>query len=142
MKTAEVTSVAPGDDDGGSRLRRFVVIVGDAALRIEDPALLLRLWSLLQATSEQLDSAALSPEGTPGVQRQLEVTRSELDRAVSPPLGAELRRVLPPHDAVPAAGALRIECAMLVGWVGSLVVQMLGALAAAHQRSQQMSPDR
>jgi hypothetical protein len=48
METAEVMSVAPGDDEDASRLRRFTVIVGDAAhggaaLRIEDPALLLRI---------------------------------------------------------------------------------------------------
>jgi hypothetical protein len=147
METAEVTSAAPADDEGASRLRRFIVIVGDtthggAALRIEDPALLLRLWLLLHATSDQLDSATLSSEGMPGVQRQLEAIRRELDRAVSPPLGAELRRVLPSHDAEPGAGALRIECAVLVSWVGSLVVQMLGALAVAQERSQRTSPDR
>jgi len=110
---------------GASRWR-FIVIVGDAAhgdaaLRIEDPALLLRLWSLLQATSDQLDSATLSPE----------VIRRELERAVSRTLDAELRRVLPSHDAIPGAGALRIECAMLVSWVGSLVVRLLGAIATA-----------
>jgi len=147
METAEVMSVAPGDDEDASRLRRFTVIVGDAAhggaaLRIEDPALLLRLWSLLRATSEQLDSATLSPEGMPGVQRQLEAIRRELEQAVSPPLAAELRQILPWHDTVPSAGALRIECAVLVSWVGSLVVQMLSALAVAQERSQRTSPGR
>lgn len=64
----------PSDDEAASRLRRFIVVVGDAAhggaaLRVEDPARLLRVWSLLRATSGQLDSAILSPEGMPGVQR-------------------------------------------------------------------------
>ena len=76
------------------------------------------------------------------MQRQLEAIRRELERAVSPPLAAELRRILPWQDAVPSAGALRIECAVLVSWVGSLVVQMLSALAAAQERSQRMSQGR
>jgi hypothetical protein len=147
METAEVTSKQPGNDQGAPRLGRFIVVVGEAAhggaaLRIEDPARLLRVWSFLQATSGQLDSATLSPEGTPGVQRQLEAIRRELERAVSPPLAAELRRILPWHDAVPSAGALRIERAVLVGWVGSLVGQMLSALAAVQERSQRMSQGR
>ena len=126
--------------------RRFVVIVGEpadggSAFRIEEPDRLLRVWSLLQATSEQLDGATLPPEGIPGVQRQLEAIHSELERAVSPSLAAELRRILPTHDAIPSAGALRIECAVLLSWVGSLVVQTLAALAAAHERLQNVSAD-
>jgi hypothetical protein len=34
---------------------------------------------------------------------------------------------------------LRIECAVLVGWVESLVVQMLTQLAAANERLRQVS---
>ena len=75
----------------------------------------------------------------PGVQRQLGVIRFETERAVSPPLVAELRRILPSHDSVPSGGALRIECAVLASWVEALVVQMLAALRAAHERSQQVS---
>ena len=59
------------------RCRRFVVIVGEpadggSAFRIENPDRLLRVWSLLQATREQLDSATLPPGGIPGLQRQLQ----------------------------------------------------------------------
>lgn len=127
--------------------RRFVVIVGEpadvgSAFRIEEPDRLLRIWLLLQATSEQLDRATLPPEGIPGLQRQLRAIRRELERAVSSPLAAELRRILPSDDAAPSAVALRIECAVLSSWAGSLVVQMLGAFAAAHERLQHVSMGR
>ena len=141
MEAVEITSRRPGKDGAVTPARRFVVIVGEpadggSAFRIEEPDRLLRVWALLQASSEQLDSATLPPEGIPGLQRQLQAIRSELERAVSPPLAAELRRILPSHDAIPSAGALRIECAVLLSWVGSLVVQTLAAIAAAHERLQ------
>ena len=144
MEAAEVTSRQPGKDGAVTPARRFVVIVGEPAdggseFRIEEPDRLLRVWSLLQATSEQLDGTTLPPEGIPALQRQLQAIHSELERAVSPPLAEELRRILPSHDAVPSAGALRIECAVLLSWVGSLVVQTLASLAAAHERVQHAS---
>jgi Protein of unknown function (DUF2587) len=144
METAEVTNRPPANDRAVTSARRFVVIVGepadgDSQFRIEEPDRLLRVWSLLQATCEQLDASTLPPEGIPGLQRQLQTIHSELERAVSPPLAAELRRILPSHDAVPSAGALRIECAVLSSWVGSLVVQTLAALAAAHEQMQHAS---
>jgi len=118
----------------------FVVIVGDpgdggSAFRIEDPARLLRVWSLVRAARAQLDSAALAPEGMPGLQRQLQAIRREFELAVSPPLAAELGRILPSHDAAASAGALRIESAVLESWLSSLVLQMLGILAAAPERA-------
>jgi Protein of unknown function (DUF2587) len=142
METAEVTSRQPEDAEVAQPMPRFVVIVGDpadggSAFRIENPARLLRVWSLLRATREQLDSAALPPAGMPGLQRQLQSIRRELELAVSPPLVAEFRRILPSHDATPSAGALRIESAAMESWVGSLVVHMLGVFAGAPERSQQ-----
>lgn len=147
MEAAEVTSRQPGKDGAATPARRFVVIVGEpanggSAFWIEEPDRLLRVWALLQATSEQLDGATLPPEGIPGLQRQLQAIHSELERAVSPALAAELRRILPWHDATPSAGALRIECAVLSSWVGSLVVQTLAALAAAHERLQHVGAGR
>jgi Protein of unknown function (DUF2587) len=145
----DTTSQTPDDDDAAAAtpLRRYVVIVGERAnsgstFRIEDPARLLRVYSLLQAILGQLEGATLPAEGMPGVQRQLGVIRFETERAVSPPLVAELRRILPSHDSVSSAGALRIECAVLASWVEALVVQMLAAIRAARERSQQVSARR
>jgi hypothetical protein len=68
------------------------------------------------------------------LQRQLRVIRHELENTVSPPLAAELRRLAPPRDEAPSAAGLRIECALLTSWAGSLTVQMLSALGAARER--------
>jgi Protein of unknown function (DUF2587) len=141
METAEITSLRPGQDGSVTPARRFVVIVGEpgdggSAFQIEDPARLLRVWSLLRAVLGQLDGATLPPQGMPGLQRQLQAIRREVERTLSPPLAAELRRILPSHDATPSAGALRIECAALASWVASLVVRMLAVLAAAREPSQ------
>ena len=139
MKETEATGGRQAGHDVAAPVRRFVVIVGKPvdvgpADRIEEPDRLLRAWSLLEATYEQLDWAALPPEGVPRLQRQFLVIRRELERAVSPPLVAELRRILPARDAAPSADALRIDYAVLLSWSGSLMVEMLRALAAAHQR--------
>ena len=116
---------------------RFTVIVGEpadgSACRIEAPGLLLRVWSLLRATQEQID-AALSPESMPRLQRQLQEIRRELENTVSPSLAAELRRIAPPRDEAPSAAGLRIECAALTSWTGSLTMQMLSILEAARKR--------
>lgn len=118
--------------------RRLVVVVGqpvgDATCRIEEPGRLLRVWSLLQVTYEQADWDALNPEVVLRLRRQLRAMRRELERAVSPALAAELRRILPFQDAAPGTGALRIEYAALLSWSGSLVAEMLRALAAMQER--------
>jgi hypothetical protein len=144
MQAADSTSRQRGSDGASAPVQRFVVIVGEradggSAFRVEEPGRLLRVWSLLRATSEQLDRTTLPPEEVPGLQRQLQAIRGELERALSAPLAAELRRILPPHDPVPSADLLRIECVALLSWVGSLVVQMLAPLVAARERSQQVS---
>jgi Protein of unknown function (DUF2587) len=150
MEAAQDTLSPSRDQDVAATATplRCVVIVGEhsddgsAVYRIEDPARLLRVYSLLQATSEQLQGVTLPSEGMPGLQEQLEVIRRETERAVSPALAAELGRILPSHDPVPSAGALRIEFAVLVSWVASLIVQMLAAFAAAGERSQRVSTGR
>jgi Protein of unknown function (DUF2587) len=150
METAQdtISQWRDRDDAGaGTTLWRYAITVSDhvddgPVFRVEDPARLLRVYWLLHETFEQIESFNLPPEGMPGLQRQLEVIRRETERTLSPPLAAELERVLPSHDAAPSAGALRIECAGLVSWVASLVVQMLNAVAAAQERSQQVSADR
>jgi Protein of unknown function (DUF2587) len=124
---------------------RFAVILGKpaadgSACRIEAPDRLLRVSSLLRATYGQLDWAALPPESLPALQRQLQTVRRELEQAISPPLAAELRRILPPQDAAPSVGALRIEYAVLLSWSDSLTMEILRALAAASERRPQ--PER
>lgn len=132
-------------NDAATRVRRFAVIVGKPAdgspCRIEAPARLLRIWSLLQATLEEMDQATLPPEGMPRLQRQLREIRGELEHTVSPALAAELRRIAPPSDEAPSAAGQRIECAVLTSWTGSLTMQMLSTVATARVRlSRQPGP--
>lgn len=141
MEATEVTGRPSADDQAARPAQRLVVIIGepadaDSAFRVKDPARLLRVWSMLQATREELDGTTLPPEGMPGVQRQLQVIRREFERAVSAPVAAELARILPPRDAAPSAAELRIECAVLASWVGSLVVRMLAVFVVARERSE------
>jgi hypothetical protein len=138
MEKPEATSRRQADNDMAAPTR-FAVIIGKpagdgSACRVEAPDRLLRVWSLLQATYEQSDWAALPAEGVPALQRQLQAIRREFERAVSPPLAAELQRILPPQDGEPSVGALRIECAALLSWSGSLIVEILRALAVANER--------
>lgn len=144
MEARGVASRQSAKDVGTTPVRGFVVIIGEAAeggsaFRIEDPARLLRVWALLQATSELLNSATLPPERMPELQRQLHAIRHEAERAVSPPVAAELQRIMPWQDAAPSAGALRIERAVLVSWIGSLVMQMLSTLVPDVNVRQQVS---
>lgn len=69
----DTTSQTPDDDDAAAAtpLRRYVIIVGERAnsgstFRIEDPARLLRVYSLLQAILGQLEGATLRRKGCPG----------------------------------------------------------------------------
>jgi len=136
----ELARVARGGDllVLGSRrrgwLRRLAPGSVARACAIEAPDRLLRVWSLLQASYEQSDWAALPPGSVPALERQLQAIRRELEKAVSPPLAAELRRILPPQDAAPSVGALRTEYAVLLSWSGSLMIEILRALAVASER--------
>jgi hypothetical protein len=138
MGRPDVASGQQAENDRGGPVRRFAVIVGEpargSACRIEAPARLLRIWSLLHATYEQIDRATLPPEGIPRLQRQLQAIRHELEDTVSVPLAAELRRIAPHRDEAPSAAGLRTECAVLTSWSGSLAMQMLSTLEAADKR--------
>ena len=140
MEKPAAVSGRPAENDIAGPARFAVIIgkpaAGGSACRVEAPDRLLRLWSLLQATYEQSDWAALPPESVPALQRQLQAIRREFERAVSPPLAAELQRILPPQDGEPSVGALRIECAVLLSWSGSLMVELLRALAVLSARVQ------
>lgn len=138
MERSEAARGQQAENGTGAPGLRFAVIVGKpadgSARRVESPARLVRIWSLLEATREQIDHAAVPPEIMPRLQRQLREVRGELEDTISPALAAELGRIAPPRDEAPTAAELRIECAVLTSWTGSLTVQMLSVLAAARKR--------
>jgi hypothetical protein len=120
-------------------VQRLVIVVGDAAdgrgaCRIDAPGRLLRVWSLLQAMTEEIRHTAPPAQAAPRLQRELRVIRRELENTVSPPLAAELRRIAPPLEAPLSIGALRIEYGVLANWASSLVSRMLIILTAEHER--------
>ena len=132
MERLGAASGQQAENHAATPVRRFAVTVGepadDAACRIEAPDRLMRIWSLLQATQEQIDHVGVPPEGMARLQRQLQAIRRELESTVSPPLAAELRRIAPPRDEAPSAAGLRMECAVLTSWASSLTMQMLSTL--------------
>ncbi len=138
VERPDAASGQQAENHAATPVRRLAIVVGepagDSGCRIEAPGRLLRVWSLLQATHDQIEHAALPPEGMPRLQRQLQAIRRELENTVSPPLAAELRRIAPPPDEEPSAAGLRIECAVLTNWTGSLTMQMLSTLEAAGRR--------
>ncbi len=139
MDRHDAASGRQAENDVAVPVRRLAVVVGESAdggsaYRIEAPGRLLRVRSLLHRTYEQIDRAGLPPEGIPRLQRQLHAIRRELEDTVSPPLAAELRRILPSQDEALSAGALRIECTVLLSWADSLTMQMLSILEVARER--------
>jgi hypothetical protein len=105
---------------------------GRGACRVEAPARVLRMWTVLTATDRELRQLpVLSPAALPRLHRSLQVVRTELTRSVSAPLAAELCDLLPPQPASPSMDELRIECASLLGWTGGLVLEILDQIQLA-----------
>ena len=105
---------------------------GRGASRVQAPARVLRMWTVLTATDRVLHQPAmLSPDALPRLRRSLQVVRTELAGSVSAPLAAELSSLLPPLPASPGMDELRVECACLLGWTGGLVVAILDQVELA-----------
>jgi hypothetical protein len=86
---------------------------------------------MLNEAGSELHAQALPPQSLARVHRMLMAVRAELERSVSPALAGELHRLLDGGEAEPSAAEIRIEYASLLGWVGGLVIAMLGQLEAA-----------
>ena len=105
---------------------------GRGACRVEAPARVLRMWTVLTATDHELHQPpVLSSDALPRLHRSLQVVRTELTRSVSAPIAAELSDLLPPLPASPGMDELRIECASLLGWTGGLVLEILDQVELA-----------
>jgi hypothetical protein len=65
---------------------------------------------------------------------------AELGQCVSPALADELDGLLVGSGtAVPDAGELRVDYALLLGWLGGLVIGMLDQLESAARNEDQLS---
>ncbi len=106
--------------------------------RVDSPGRVLRLWSLLNAASAEV-RAELPPGARSRLRRVLTEVSKELSQCVSPALADELGGLLGPGAAVPDAAELRIDYALLLGWLGGLVIAMLDQLESAARNEDQLS---
>jgi Bacterial proteasome activator len=114
---------------------RIVVVLERAAwqgteCRVEEPGRVQRMWGLLSAADEELREVAAPPEALVRIRRLFGAVRAELERSVSGDLATELHRLAQSGPGEPDAGELRIECAILLGWVSGVVLEMLAQLEA------------
>ena len=96
--------------------------------RVDSPGRVLRLWSLLNAAAGEVRAGELPPGARGRLRRVLTGVSAELGQCVSPALADELDGLLGPGTAVPDAGELRVDYALLLGWLGGLVIGMLDQL--------------
>jgi hypothetical protein len=107
---------------------------------VEAPDRLLRIWAFLNDADTELHRVSLPPAAAPRLQRQLDAVIGELERSVSPALADELRRLIRQHQAAaPTPDELRVEYASLLGWTGSLVIEMLSQIEVASEKTARSS---
>ena len=109
------------------------------AYRVDSPGRVLRLWSLLNAAAGEVHADELPPGARGRLRRVLTGVSAELGQCVSPALADELGGLLGPSVAVPDASELRVDYALLLGWLGGLVIGMLDQLESAGQNEDQLS---
>jgi hypothetical protein len=103
--------------------------------RVDDPDRVLRAWSMLNASGQELHQVSLPPGMELRLGRQLQALAAELERSLSPALTAELQHLLRLSGSeAPTPGELRVEYASVLGWTSGLVVAMLSQLDAARAR--------
>lgn len=114
---------------------RLAVIIGgqpghSSEWRIDDPDRVMRAWSMLTASGQELHQVNLPPGAESRLGRQLRAVIAELERSLSPALTAELHRLLS-ASAEPTPAELRVAYAGVSGWTGGLVVAILSQLEEA-----------
>ena len=107
--------------------------------RVDSPGRVLRLWSLLNAAAGEAHAEGLTPPARHRLQRVLTRASAELGQCMSPALAEELGGLLGPGTAVPDADGLRINYALLLGWLGGVVIAMLNQLESAARYEDQLS---
>jgi Protein of unknown function (DUF2587) len=135
----DTDKAGPSKQPGGQVVTapRLAVVLGRPAdasriYRVDAPGRVLRIWALLHHGDDELHQVSLPPGAEARLQRQLDDLTGELEESVSPVLARELRHLIAPGKAtVPTADELRVEYASLLGWIGALVVEMLGEIEVA-----------
>ncbi len=107
--------------------------------RVDSAGRVLRLWALLNATAGEAHAEGLTPPARDRLRRVLTGVSAELGQCLSPALADELAGLLGPDTAVPEAAALRIDYALVLGWLGGLMIGMLDQLESAARNESQLS---
>ncbi len=107
--------------------------------RVDSPGRVLRLWSSLNAAAREVRADELPPGARGRLRQVLTGVSAELGQCVSPALAEELGGLLGPVTAVPDASELRVDYALLLGWLGGLVIGMLDQLESAARNEDQLS---
>jgi hypothetical protein len=134
--TRDGTSTQRVGQPAEPRPRLAVIIGGEpgqmSECRIDDPDQVMRAWSMLNASDQELHQVSLPAGAEPRLGRQLHTLAAELERSLSPALTAELQRLLGPGRAEEMTPAeLRVEYAGVLGWTGGLIIAILAQLEKA-----------
>ena len=88
---------------------------------ISQPAKVMRIGAMVKNLLDEARSAPLDEAGRARLREIYEISIRELSGALSPDLGGELGRMVPPFSAqIPTESELRIAQAQLVGWLEGL----------------------
>ncbi len=132
-----VPRLEPGIDPGGG--------AGDRQERVEHPAKVMRIGSMIKQLLDEVRSASLDDAGRVRLREIYDTSISELGQALSPDLSGELGRLAPPFasESTPSEAELRVAQAQLVGWLEGLFHGIQATLfaqqMAARQQLEQMS---
>jgi hypothetical protein len=117
---------------------------------ISQPAKVMRIGAMVKNLLDEARAAPLDEAGRVRLREIYETSIHELSGALSPDLGDELSRMLPPFSAdIPSESELRIAQAQLVGWLeglfhgiqASLFAQQAAAAAQLEKmRDRSLSP--
>lgn len=104
---------------------------------VEQPAKVMRIWSMIKQLLEEVRSAGLDEQGRKRLADIHARSIDELKQGLAPELSDELDRiVLPFGDEAPSDAELRIAQAQLVGWLEGLFHGIQTAIVAQQMASQ------
>jgi Protein of unknown function (DUF2587) len=99
--------------------------------RVAAPARVLRMWGMLNQASQELSAHDLPLEAVARLHGVFVTVTAELRHSVSPALRTELDQLIGSSGDGADVMQVRIEYASLLGWLGGLVISMLGELDTA-----------
>jgi len=104
---------------------------------VAQPAKVMRIGSMVKSLLDEVRSATLDESGRSRLKEIYRTSIDELSSALSPDLGSELARMIPPFgEDVPSESELRVAQAQLVGWLEGLFHGIQASLFAQQAAAQ------